>query len=326
MKRALVGLALAASLCGCQSEGTLLLVVLRSDYPIPDKLRSMDVVVRDNDTDRILAEESFQLRHHVDLPLSFTIAPEREFLAKKVKLDVAALSPSGDILSDRRTIVGFVKDETRLLDLIIAARCESSSCADGLACDEVGCSAEEIDVNSLPIVEHGKELDPDAGLSRISADTGVAASDAEPADAAEPDAAVPDAAELDGAEPDAAAPDAAAMDAEPEDAAPDAGVPVDTGVIPDSGVGADAGFDANCNPACGGGTVCTNVSTGLRCYAPTRRVSAEPSATRSTVAPPAPPPGRCAVGSTGRTSMLARACLRAPASGLARAVTSPSTG
>jgi len=265
--RRTASLVLASVLAGCSGQDTLLLVVVRSDYHVPDELRTIDMVARDVDSNRILAQDSLQLWQPTDLPLSFTVAPDKAFETRKIKLDIAALGGDGDILSERRTIVGFVKDETRMLDLIMAARCAGLVCGDGLACNEVSCVPQEVDVMSLPIVEHGEELTGDAGLSPRPPDGGDSDPDATSADASVDDATAPDATATDSGDGvDAPAPHAAAttdtrggVDA----TAPDAGVldatAADTGPI-------DAGMDV-CNPHCNAGDVCTNVTTGRRCFA-----------------------------------------------------------
>jgi hypothetical protein len=185
-RRHLVLAAGLLALGACRSEPTRLVVLVDADLRVPDELLEVriDVVTRSGVA---LAAEAFEVQR-TPLPFSLGVDPGPIYADDRVVIEARALDPQGAVRVLRRSVVGFVRGETRVLSMFLSARCASAFCAEGDTCTERGCESEAVDVETLPRLEPGEELGLDAGVAPP-----LGPPDAGPRDAGAPDAASPDA-------------------------------------------------------------------------------------------------------------------------------------
>lgn len=193
----------------CQSP-TQLVVLVDSDYAIPNELATVQVLVQDELGNEVAAV-AFDTA--VDgLPFSFGVEPKGDVVEDTVTIQLQGLGPGDVLLVERVVAVGFIEEERRLLPIFLPRSCESAGCGAEQTCSEAGCVDPFVDVFTLPEVEEeGDELlyDFDVSGDAGQPDTGVQ-------DAAQPDTGQPDTGMRDAGDPDP--PDAAQPDADmPED-------------------------------------------------------------------------------------------------------------
>ncbi len=157
--------ALALVACGGDDEVTQLIVLVDTDYVVPDELSVVRAHIYDSGGTETQSHD-FSLfapgGGRLSVPFSFGIVPSASANGDHLTLVVEGHTASpGRLLVSRRAVTGFVKGETRLLPMFLARRCETeaATCAQGQTCSEVGCVNEEIPPEDLDLVIPGQELD-----------------------------------------------------------------------------------------------------------------------------------------------------------------------
>jgi hypothetical protein len=233
------GLLTAWWLAAACSSPTQLIVLIDSDFAVPEELAGVMVSVVD-ERGKNVGASSFDLAA-LGLPMSFGIEPTGDLVDERVRIVVTGVGPSGASLVERVAIVGFVDGERHLLAMFLARSCRGMSCPDGQTCSERGCISAEVVVEDLPVVDPGGEIGHDSG---VHADAGAPNPDASESDASVvEDSGADDAGEAPDADAGDLDADADAGDAGPGDAGSgDADADTDGGQEADAMPPADSGF------------------------------------------------------------------------------------
>jgi len=200
-------LALLALAAGCESPATQLVVLVDTDFAVPDEVAGLQVTVQDAEGSEVSSAElaiSDALSDSeavFSLPLSFAVVPVDDDASRRVRVQVDGLDRDGAWVASRSVRTGFIEDETLLLPIFLLRSCESVMCPEGTTCGADGCESEEVDPEDLEDVRPGEELEVDSGLVDAGPeDAGEA--DSGPEDAGGPDAGdastPPDAGPMDG--------------------------------------------------------------------------------------------------------------------------------
>lgn len=254
-----LGLALLSGLAlsGCKTKPSQLVVLVDSDYTPSVEIETVTYVVYD--LRRVRQEAGSLDVERYGLPLSFAVVAG-DLPDERVEITVEAHAKSGELLSGRRAIVGFVAGESRLLNMFLARGCLAVLCGEGETCTERGCQDEQIAAADLPVAAPGKEIQ---GARR---DAGPGAADAGGGDSA---AAIDGASTDLGTEADAQADAGSAPDVSPRDSGPgnpDASRPVDGGPgNPDAIVRMDAGGSGLCGGQCASAQACVHLGERRFC-------------------------------------------------------------
>lgn len=185
-------------LMSCRSPSTAIVVVVDTDYTVPDQLAS--VVVTSRGASEMPSEShTFTLRRSGEIPFSFTVLP-REGTAGVARIRVAGLNGMGGERVAREFQTNFVAGRTLLTTLFLAMRCEApaGTCPAGETCSERGCVPVRTAPETLPEAIPGRELGRIDGAMRDGVNDlvieGDGASDGEldAADTLDPDSTVGD--------------------------------------------------------------------------------------------------------------------------------------
>ncbi len=160
-----LGVALAVFVSGCTSAPTQLVVLVDSDYAVPDELATVHALVSAPDGE-VVSEHTFTLSgsatpgaSRFTLPLSFGMVPVDDDASRRVDCVVEGMDPAGRVLVARRALTGFIEEQTLLLPMYLLRSCASVVCPQGQTCTERGCVPAAIDPPDLPRVTPGDELD-----------------------------------------------------------------------------------------------------------------------------------------------------------------------
>ncbi|MET0385989.1 MAG: hypothetical protein ABW321_08530 [Polyangiales bacterium] len=148
---------LAAALSCKAAEGAQLVVVVNSSLASERELAAVTL--------RVDGRE----RAHIELgagassiPFSFGVSPPGGDVGARVTIEAVAHSPDGVAMGcPARAQVGFSAGESRRVMLALTHACSAGSCAceDSETCVEGECKSAELDVDSLPLAEPGRELE-----------------------------------------------------------------------------------------------------------------------------------------------------------------------
>jgi hypothetical protein len=170
--RACVLVVSAIALCACGTRPGLL-VVVDTDFAVPEEIASLHVAVERVDGVRTVTEDfplsgrdlSSSGERATLLPLSFAIrAPDPP---GEIVLTVEGRDASGTVLVTRSVQTGFIAGTTRALPIFLARVCASVTCPPLESCIDGACRSSVIDPHDLPSVDQpNQELDassPDGG-------------------------------------------------------------------------------------------------------------------------------------------------------------------
>ncbi|MEC7523729.1 MAG: lectin-like protein [Myxococcota bacterium] len=185
--------------CACSAPPTQLVVVVDSDFAVPEELTTVEVEVFDaagetvSGTTFALAPRGEGQPARFPLPLSFGVVPQGGDASRRVRVVVRGKTATDRIMVQRAATTGFLEGRSLALPMFLLRSCAAVMCPDGQTCTERGCADEERPPETLPPVRPGEELDgslPDAALRDGEVvDAG---------DAGEPDAGPLDAGTADG--------------------------------------------------------------------------------------------------------------------------------
>ncbi len=137
----------ALASCG-GDDPTEIVLVIDSDLEVPTELDAIEVTVSGRRGAPTIVSADLTDSATPDLPLTLTLYPS-SVPPSPVAIAIVASAGGTDVVRrDVRT--GFVEGETRMLRVLLAARCVSLSCDGGRTCDETGCRPIEIAASDLP--------------------------------------------------------------------------------------------------------------------------------------------------------------------------------
>jgi hypothetical protein len=105
-----------------------------------------------------VTDRGYPILDETSLPVSFGVAPRDGDENRRVRILVRATSTavvSDDNLTgltglETTAVTNFVAQESRRLDLFLAASCTGVTCNDAETCTEAGCEPEYVDAHALP--------------------------------------------------------------------------------------------------------------------------------------------------------------------------------
>jgi hypothetical protein len=139
----------------CTQPATQLVVVVATDYKVPEVLASLDIEV---EVDGARASRTLPIGDGA-LPFSFGVAPPEGGARGPARIAVLALGPDGGLLSTHRATVAFVSGKSLRLPMVVAARCAREICGPSETCGAAGCAPDAVDAATLDEVSPGSELD-----------------------------------------------------------------------------------------------------------------------------------------------------------------------
>lgn len=173
--------------CACSAPPTQLVVVVDSDFAVPEELTTVEVEVFDaagetvSGTTFALAPRGEGQPARFPLPLSFGVVPQGGDASRRVRVVVRGKTATDRIMVQRAATTGFLEGRSLALPMFLLRSCAAVMCPDGQTCTERGCADEERPPETLPPVRPGEELDgslPDAA----AADSGATDGEAGPVD------------------------------------------------------------------------------------------------------------------------------------------------
>lgn len=168
-RRLLAHLTIAALLASCSKPATQLVVVVDTDYAVPEELAEIRARIEAPDGTEVSAA-SFALTGadqpqptRFVVPLSFGVVPVDGDASRRLEVIVSGMDPEGRRLVVRSARTGFIEGRTLRLPMFLLRSCESVECGEGQTCDEGVCVPNEIDPMDLDPVDPGDELDGSIG-------------------------------------------------------------------------------------------------------------------------------------------------------------------
>lgn len=163
-----------AALTGCTKSTpvTEVVILVDSDFAVPDEVASVVITVRNRD-DKELAGQTFTLGPNLTFPFSFTLAPTGMAIDEQVAIELTTRDRAEATVSTRQVQMAFIKETRVLLPLYLPRSCRNRTCNVGMTCTEHGCEGVAVDAAKLPQVEPGNELSHDAGMVAPPADAGA---------------------------------------------------------------------------------------------------------------------------------------------------------
>jgi len=157
--RGRVSILLVAALAwaGCQQPLTELVVVIDTDYAVPDALDSVELVITspDGSVENVLAPLDT-----IPIPVSLGLVHRGGALGV---IGIEAIGRSGDVTRVRAAMLtSFVTGERREVRLDLRRRCEGELCTATTTCSEGICSSAEVPGIELPLFG-GEVMRSDAG-------------------------------------------------------------------------------------------------------------------------------------------------------------------
>jgi hypothetical protein len=148
--------------CTSQPAATQVLVTVNSDLRAGSELAEVRVATDAHELTFYVLPSSHPGGLRTKLPFSFRLVPPNGDASKSVDLEVEGYDSQQALRVRRRVRVGFIPHQTRLLALSLTHDCEARflDCeAKAQTCDRGDCKGVLIDVETLPSVKPGKELD-----------------------------------------------------------------------------------------------------------------------------------------------------------------------
>ena len=167
MHVALVFTVFAVIATGCGDEPvTQLVVFVATDMSVPSEMDAFRLRVLNSSGDIVEDRPVPVGPGRTELPASFGIAPREGKASERVTVEVDA-NRGGIVLFTTHAVTGFVEGRVLRLDMFLASRCLSETCAEDETCRAEGCVDPEIDPANLPGLDEDCDRDGDGHDSVI---------------------------------------------------------------------------------------------------------------------------------------------------------------
>lgn len=139
----------AAAAAGCAPQPTQIVLVVDSDLDVPGALARVTIEVESARTAPTRFDLPLDAPSTPDLPLTLALYP-REASEVDVGVTVRGYDARGVEIVTRRVRTRFVTGSSRMLRVLLAARCVGVTCELGETCDVSGCRSIDVPGDSLP--------------------------------------------------------------------------------------------------------------------------------------------------------------------------------
>lgn len=129
----------------CEEDPTELVVVVDTDYPVPQGIATIRVEATDPDDN--VRESTQELTSTVDLPSYVVLLHESGSLGPYF-IRAEGLR-DGALIAKRRARVSFVKGQSRVLEMHLPTTCEGVFCPPDETCTETGCRSLDVSAEEL---------------------------------------------------------------------------------------------------------------------------------------------------------------------------------
>jgi len=136
---ALLGSAFAVlvGLAGCSDTATELMVVVDTDLVVPTEMDNVSISVTGPSGEEVIHPVALTGPDAVELPLTLGLVPEGDVL-EPVTVRATGLLDSAPVV-ERSVRTGFLKNQIRVVRLLLLRGCVERMCAGDESCSEDGC-------------------------------------------------------------------------------------------------------------------------------------------------------------------------------------------